>query len=339
VQAVAVANEFPLEGDMQTRTPYAEGQPESPGDEWLAGVHFVSHNYFEAMGVPLLKGRGFTLADTEGARPVIIINKTMARGLFANEDPLGKRLRFSTAPEEQWNEIVGVVGDVKHEGLGTTPFMESYRPYLQSPSSLMAVAVRTTTDPSGLMAAARKAILEVDPNQPIYDIKTMSQRLSASVAPRRLSMLLFASFAAIALVLAAVGVYGVVSYSVNRQTREIGIRMALGARGVDVLRLVIGQVLLLTVGGVMVGLAAAFALARLMTSMLYGISATDPTTFAGVSLILITVALLAAYIPARRATRVDPVIALRFVGARGRFRPDGSNLPPLRNSVSGRDAW
>jgi len=176
----------------------------------------------------------------------------------------------------------------------------------------MAVAVRTKSDPSSLAAAVRKAVLEVDPNQPIYDVKTMSQRLSASVAPRRLSMLLFTSFAVIALILAAIGIYGVMSYSVSRRTHEIGIRMALGARAVDMLKLVVGQVLLLTVAGVAVGLVAAFALTRLMAGMLYGVSATDPATFAGVSLVLVAVALLAGYIPARRATRVDPMVALRY---------------------------
>jgi putative ABC transport system permease protein len=312
VQAVAVANDFPLDGDMQTSTPHVDGRPALPGEDSLAGVHFVSHNYFEVMGTTLLKGRAFTPADAQGALPVIIINKTMAQRLFPNEDPLGKRIKFSGAPEVPWKEIVGVVGDVKHEGLDATPFMETYLPYLQTPSPIMAVAVRTKSDPSGLTAAVRKAVLEVDPDQPVYDIKTMSQRLSASVAPRRLSMLLFTSFAVIALVLAAVGVYGVMSYSVNRRTHEIGIRMALGAQAVDVLRLVVGQVLLLTVAGVTVGLAAAFVLTRLMASMLYGVGATDPVTFVGVSLVLVAVALLAGYIPARRATRVDPMIALRY---------------------------
>jgi putative ABC transport system permease protein len=312
VRGVAVSNDFPLDGDMQTSTPHIDGRAELPGEDSLAGVHFVSHGYFEVMGATLLKGRGFTAGDVQGTLPVIIVNKTLAQRLFPNEDPLGKRIKFSSAPEVPWKEIVGVVGDVKHEGLDATPFMEAYIPYLQTPSLAMAVAVRTESDPSALTAAVRKAVLEVDPDQPIYDIKTMSQRLSASVAPRRLSMLLFTCFAFLALVLAAVGVYGVMSYSVNRRTHEIGIRMALGARAVDVLKLVIGQVLLLTIAGVAVGLVAAFGLTRLMASMLYGVSATDPTTFLGVSVILIAVALLAGYIPARRATRVDPMIALRY---------------------------
>ena len=312
VQGVAVANDFPLDGDMQTSTPHIDGRPELTGEESLAGVHLVSHNYFEVMGTSLLKGRSFTPADAQGARPVMIINKTTAQRLFPNEDPLGKRIKFSNAPEVPWKEVVGVISDVKHEGLGATPFMETYMPYLQTPSPIMAVAVRTKSDPSSLAAAVRKAVLEVDPNQPIYDVKTMSQRLSASVAPRRLSMLLFTSFAVIALILAAIGIYGVMSYSVSRRTHEIGIRMALGARAVDMLKLVVGQVLLLTVAGVAVGLVAAFALTRLMAGMLYGVSATDPATFAGVSLVLVAVALLAGYIPARRATRVDPMVALRY---------------------------
>jgi putative ABC transport system permease protein len=311
VQSVAVANDFPLEGDMQTSTPNVEGRRAPPNEGLLSGLHSVSHDYFQAMGTTLLKGRAFTPADALGALRVAIINDTMAQRLFPNEDPLGKKIKFSDDPKVPWKEVVGVVADVKHEGLDAAPFMETYLPFPQTPWPIMAVSIRSKSDPLTLAAAARKAVSEVDPDQPVYDVKTMVQRMSELVAPRRLSMVLFTCFAAVALVLASVGVYGVMSYSVSRRTHELGIRLALGATAADVLRLIVGQGLLLTGAGVAVGLAAAFALSRLMSGLLYGVSATDPFTFVCVSLALIFVALLASYIPGRRATAVDPMVALR----------------------------
>lgn len=310
-QGVAVSNDFPLEGDAQTSTPNIEGHVIPPGDTPLAGVHTVSHNYFRVMGIPLLKGRAFAPSDTEGSQQVIIINSTMMQRLFPGEDPIGKRIRFSTDPGVAWKEVVGVVGDVKHDELSAPPSMETYIPYVQSPQSKLAVALRTTSEPTGLTATVRNAVLGIDPDQPIYDIKAMEQRLSESVAPRRLSMTLFACSACIALVLAAVGVYGVMSYSVSRRTHEMGIRMALGAQSTNVVWLILRQGMVLAVTGIAIGALAAFAATRFMSSLLYDVRPNDPVTFIGVSLILISVSLLSIYIPARRATKVDPMIALR----------------------------
>jgi putative ABC transport system permease protein len=312
VKAVALANDIPLVGDMQTSAPRIEGRANSTVEGSLAGVHAVSQNYFQVIGTPVLKGRAFTSADTLNSPPVIIINNTMAQRLFPNEEPIGKRIRFSDDAKVPWEEIVGVVGDIKHEGLDAKPFMETYLPFTQSPRSLMAVMIRTTNDPTNLVSAARNSVLEVDRDQPVYDIKTMEQRLSESIAPRRLSMVLFVSFAGLALLLAAVGVYSVISYSVNRRTHEMGIRMALGARALDVLKLVVWQGMTLALVGIVIGVLAAFALTRLMSGLLYGVSATDPFIFAGVALMLVIIALLACLIPARRATKVDPMIALRY---------------------------
>ncbi|HEY9404091.1 MAG TPA: ABC transporter permease [Pyrinomonadaceae bacterium] len=311
-QSVAVANDLPLDGSMQTSTPYIEGRTVVPGQESVAGVHTVSHNYFQAMGIPLLAGRAFTSADAQGAQPVIIINHAMARRLFADEEPLGKRIKFSDDPKVPWKQIVGVVGNMKHNGIDVEDQMETYMPFLQSPRTIMAVAIRSASDPTSLTSAVRSAILEIDKDQPIYDVKTMSQRVSEAIAPRRLSMTLFSFFAGIAVVLAAVGIYGVMSYSVNQRTHEFGIRMALGARAADVLKLVIMQGIILILAGVAIGVLAALAATRLMSSLLYGVSATDPYIFVVISLVLTVVALLACYIPARRATKVDPMIALRY---------------------------
>lgn len=311
-QSAAVANDLPLDGSMQTSTPYIEGRTVVPGQEFIAGVHTISHNYFQAMGVPLLAGRSFTSADAWGGQPVIIINQAMTRRLFANEEPLGKRIKFSDDPKVPWKQIVGVVGNMKHNGIDVEEQMEVYIPFLQSPSTVMAVAIRSASDPTPLTSAVRNAILEIDKDQPIYDVKTMSQRVSEAIAPRRLSMILFSFFAGIAVVLAAVGIYGVMSYSVNQRMHEFGIRIALGAQAADVVKLVVMQGIILTLAGVGIGVLTALAATRFMSSLLYGVSATDPYIFVVVSLVLAIVALLACYIPTRRATKVDPMIALRY---------------------------
>ncbi|HYP25454.1 MAG TPA: FtsX-like permease family protein [Blastocatellia bacterium] len=311
VESVALANDLPITGTDTTSNPRLEGrEPFPPDQELLVGQHAVSHDYFEAMGIPLVSGRTFTERDVEGATRVIIVNETTARTLWPGEDPLGKRMRFSSSGP--WDEVVGVVADVKHNGLDAKPSMESYSPYAQNPWGYSAIAVRARGEPGALTSAVRREIQAVDKDQPIHNVRVMDKVLSESVAPRRLSMVLFGLFAGVALVLSMVGIYGVMSYAVTQRTHEIGIRMALGAQTGDVLRLVVRQGMWLALIGIAAGLIAALALARVMDSLLYEVSATDPATFVAISLLLLGVALLANFVPARRASKVDPMIALRY---------------------------
>jgi putative ABC transport system permease protein len=248
---------------------------------------------------------------------VFIVNETFAQRYFPNEDALGKRIRLSIRasadkPDAE-GEIVGIVGDVKHQTLDKESGPETYLPYLNMGESYMTLVARTSAgDPSALTSALRGAVQQVDKDQPVFDILTMNQILARSVATRRFNMLLLGIFAGVALILAGVGIFGVMNYSVTQRTHEIGIRMALGAQASDVLKMIVGQGMLLTLIGVVAGLTISFALTRVMAGLLYGVSATDPLTFAGVSVLLSIVALLASYIPARRATKVDPMVALRY---------------------------
>jgi predicted permease len=266
------------------------------------------------LGVPLLRGRLFTELDTKGALRVAIINSTVAKRYFPNEDPIGKRIQltslFSNDPEV-YREIIGIVGDVKSNGLGQETLPQTYEPYTQEPLPFMTLVARTAGDPSGFNEAIRKEVLQLDKEQPIFRSETLDSLIATSTGHQRFSMMLFGIFAAAAIALASVGLYGVMSYAVTHRTREVGIRMALGAQRCDVLRLILRQGLHLTLNGIVIGLIAAWAATRLLINLLYGVSATDLPTFAGVSLLLIGVALLACYIPARRATKVDPMIAVR----------------------------
>ena len=263
------------------------------------------------MGIPLLRGRLFTEHDSKGAPRVVIINETMAKQFFPDEDPIGKRIHVTNGPVI-YREIVGIVGDVKQYGLDQKTPPQTYEPYLQEPFSFMSLVVRTAGDPTSLSAAIRSEVLSIDSEQPVSSIKTLDQILSTSIAQQRFAMLLFGVFGAVAMILAAVGIYGVMSYAVTQRTHEIGIRMALGAGQRDVLRLIIGHGMILTLIGIAVGLGAAFALTRLMSSLLFGVSVTDLTTFAIFSASLAAVALLACAVPARRALKVDPMVALRY---------------------------
>jgi predicted permease len=298
-----------------------EGRVALPGDPGPHGdIRGVSPRYFETMGIRLIRGRVFTDQDRRGGQPVAIIDENLAREYWPNQDALGQRIRNGTnAP---WKTIVGIVAPVRHsqvvgeeasatgtEGSGKGVY---YFPLYQENSPAVFLIARTNGDPTALSGAIRVAVHEVDPGQPVSDLRTMDQRIALSMGPRRSAVTLLSVFAAMALTLAAVGLFGLIRFNVAQRTQEIGVRMALGASRSDVLRMVLGESLRLALWGVAGGLIAAFALTRVLASLLYGVSATDPLTFVAMALLLTFVALLASWVPARRATRVDPLVALRY---------------------------
>jgi putative ABC transport system permease protein len=274
----------------------------------------VGPGYFGTMGIPLVRGRDFNEQDTVEANPTVVVSEKTARFYWPNSDPIGKRIKNgSTTSDAPWRTVIGVVKDVRQNDFIAEPKMQMYFTYRQLRSLMPnALIVRTAVDPLSLATSVRNAIWAVDKDQTVANIDSMENIVAGAVARQRFSMLLLAIFAGIALVLAAVGIYGVMSYSVAQQTREIGIRMALGAQRSDVLKMTVGQGLKLVGLGLVIGLAAAFVLTRVMASLLFGVSATDPMTFIVISLILMLVALVASYIPALRATKVDPMVALHY---------------------------
>ncbi|HKQ77149.1 MAG TPA: ABC transporter permease [Blastocatellia bacterium] len=290
-----------------------EGQgPYEPGRQPLAEFRAISPDYFRTLSIPLISGRFFTAQDQGNSAPVVIVNQALAQRYLTGQDPIGKRIRVIG---NDWRTIVGVVGDVRESGVTRAAMAGVFVPFTQAVyaplTQTMSLAVRADAEPSALISAVRNAVREIDPAQPVFNVKTMETVVSDSVSDRRLNMLLLGIFASVALTLAVIGIYSVMSYAVSQHTREIGIRMALGARPIDVLNLVLGQGMGLTLVGVGVGVAGAFGLTRLMATLLYGVRPTDPLTFTVVSALLVIVALLACYVPARRATKVDPLVALR----------------------------
>ncbi len=283
-------------------------------DEPVSGFAMTDPGYFHTMGIPILRGREFGETDNAKSLPVVIVNQAFAKQYFPNQDPVGKRIQpaASMSGKPPWREIVGVAGNVKTEGLaGKTPSIY-YVPYQQLPFSSLTFVVRTAGNPRAMAGMVRSLIASMDPNVPVYSVETMNEYLAASVAQPRFNTLMLGIFAALALVLAAVGLYGVISYSVAQRTHEFGIRMALGARQEAILRLVLKEGLVLALAGVGIGMAGAFGLSRLISSLLYGVKSSNPLVFTGVAVVLVGVALLASYIPARRATKVDPIEALRY---------------------------
>ncbi|HEX8180907.1 MAG TPA: ABC transporter permease [Pyrinomonadaceae bacterium] len=320
VEAGAVANGAPFLDEYDTSFEIEGRPPASPDQRTYAVSYSTSPDYLRALGLRLVRGRFFDARDTQQTPPVAVIDEEFARLYFPGADPIGQYLAANPAEGTSHVEIVGVVTHVKQFGLDVKEPIPAqlYRPRTQIPAQFRArtnasasLLVRTTSDPAALAPIVRRAVHEIDNTQPVYAVNTMAQILSDSLAAQRLSMLLLSLFAAGALIIAAVGIYGVMSYSVVQRTHELGIRLALGAQPRDVLRLVIRQGMLLALAGVAVGLIGALLLTRVMTTLLYGVHPTDPVTFTAVSLILLTVALTACFIPARRATRVDPLIALR----------------------------
>jgi putative ABC transport system permease protein len=315
VQSAAVASNLPLTYDGDSILISIQGRADPPLDERRDVItRVVGPRYFATMGIPLVQGREFTEKDKENSVWGVVISEKTARYFWPGENPIGKRLKPGTsASTSRWREVIGVVKDVRQNDLIADPKLQMYLTYEQAdwfaPNALV---VRTNVDPLSLGPAVRRTVWEIDKDQPVSDIRSMEGIVSEALARQRFSMLLLGIFAGLALVLAAVGIYGVMSYSVAQRTREIGIRMALGAQRSDVLKMTIRQGLQLVVVGVVIGLAAAFILTRAMSSLLFGISATDPTTFVAIPLILMSVALLASYIPAVRSMKINPVVALRY---------------------------
>jgi putative ABC transport system permease protein len=313
VRAAALSNSLPPDGAAFSDGFGIEGRPALPGQPpQIAYVIRVSPDYFRALGVALRSGRLFNAADTAESPRVALVNETLRRRFFPNEDPIGKRLNTGNDQRPIWNEIVGVIGDVKYNGLAVDVQPAYYQPLAQAQSSSVALILKTeAADPMSLTAATRDALNSVDSELPFAYVGTMEQLLASATAQTRFRATLFALFAALAVVLACVGVYGVISYAVANRTHEIGVRVALGAQSRDVLRMVLRQGLTLTLAGVGCGLLVSLALPRLMRGLLFNVSPTDPLTFVAISLLLIAVALVACWIPARRATKVDPMVALR----------------------------
>ncbi len=313
VESASAINHLPLAGDIWGRGFRIEGRPAPLPGEGLGAVYrIVRPNYFQTMGATLVAGRDFTERDNETAPGAVIINEAMARRYWPGEDPIGKRIEVS-GEDSRPREIVAIVKDVKQDEWTAKPRSEMYLPYLQATDPrYLTLVVRTSSEPLQLATAVQSEVWAIDKSLPVSEIMSFEQAISASIAGQRFNMLLLGIFAAVALMLAVVGIYGVMSYSVTQRTHEIGIRMALGARASDVLRMIAGQGMALVAIGIGVGLAGAFLLTRLMESLLFGVSVTDTATFIAIPLILAGVALAACAVPARRATKVDPMIALRY---------------------------
>ena len=309
VQSVGLITELPLSGQPNDVPFTVEGRPPvSPDQAFDADFRRVNQNYFAALHIPLLRGRNFTEQEVRQSDKVTIVSRQLVDTVFPNEDPLGKRLTTEIGNESY--EIIGIVGDIRHRSLENQPFPAMYFP--SRGTGWMNLVIRTQGDPLSIVGAVRNEVRALDPDQPIAAVKRMSDWVDSSVAEPRYRTTLLGMFAALAMILAATGIYGVMSYSVAQRTHEIGVRMALGARQLDVLKLVVRQGMAVTLVGVILGLIGALALTRVMQSLLFGVTAKDPFTFAVVAILLIAVAFIACFIPARRATKVDPLVALRY---------------------------
>jgi len=316
VKAAGVTSVIPFGGGWSTASFTIEGLIVPPGQNGPWGdIRIVSPRFFETMRIPLKKGRFFDDNDRQGAPQVAIIDEQFVKKYFPHVDPIGKRITFGPSrrgsSDSTWITIVGVVGHAAHEGLDAEPRIQYYFPATQSAIANMAVVIRTTGNPTALLSVAREVVHSIDRNLPLANVNTMDKLVESSVGQRKLSMMLLGLFSLIAVVLASIGIYGVMSYSVTQRSRELGIRMALGAARSRVLGLVVGQGMALASIGVAIGLVAAFALTRFLSNQLFAVGATDPLIFTLVSVLLVGVAFLATLLPAMRATRVDPVVALR----------------------------
>lgn len=310
VQGVGICDDLPIGNtNSTTRITIAGREAEAANAQSPVGLHVINARYFDAMGIRLLKGRSFTERDDSNAPSVFVVNETMARRLWPNEDPLGKQIRYNS--KDPFGEVVGVVADVKYDGVHSPDSPHLYEPYLQNPWGSLTITLRSQLDQSALVTAVQRALASLDPNLPVSHVRTMDEVMAESLATRRLALSLFALFGVLALVLTAIGIYGLLASSVAQRTREFGIRLALGATTRGVVQLIVGHGLKLVGLGIAIGMAGAFTLNRLLSGLLFGVSATDPVTFVAVAALLTLVAFVACYIPARRATRVDPLVALR----------------------------
>ena len=313
VESAAVVNYIPLGGSNSSDAYLVEGEPEpQPGQEHDGRYRVASPDYFRTMGITVIQGRGFTDQDKAGATPVVMVNETLARQHWPGQSPIGKRIRFYGPLERApWMEVVGVIADVKHD-LTIPVEPEYYLPHAQDPWNGMVLIAKTSVEPSSLAGALRQQVWAIDKDQPVFDVRTMQEVKSGSVALYSFSSVMLGIFAGVAMVLAAIGIYGVMAFAVTQRTQEIGIRMALGARTVDVLKLVVKHGMKLALLGIAIGLAGSWALTRFIEKLLVGVQPTDLLTFSLVSLCLLVAAFIACYLPARRATKVDPLVALRY---------------------------
>ena len=312
VVVASAVSRLPLNPGNSNRSVEIEGRTAPPSGDISPDYQVVTPNYFQTMNIPLLSGRIFTDRDTVDVAPVAIVSAATARYFWPGQDVVGKHLRGACGDEKTWCQVVGVVGDIRQHHLEEASRLAVYVPYSQDPWSFFALVVRTKLDPASAASAVESAIHSLDPEQPVYNVRTMRDVEAASLSPQRLQIALIGLFAALALVLACMGIYGVMSYSVAQRTNEIGVRMALGAQTGNVLGLVLGEGMRLALLGAGIGLIGSFFAARLLSGMLFGVTPGDPATFGLVAVVLVAVAMVACYIPARRATRVDPLVALRY---------------------------
>ena len=314
VEAAGFTSVLPFGDNFDGRALAVEDQPRPRGQEISVDLYIETPDYLRAMQIPLVEGRAIDEHDTADTTPVALVNETMARGLWPGESAIGRRVKFpgSEKHPQPWRTVVGVVRDVKQYGLDRDDKMQLYLPEQQYPTSGMTVVMRTSSDPAGMTNALRGAVREADKDLAVFDVATMDELLASSMALRRFSMMLLGVFACVAVLLAGVGIYGVISYSVTQRTREIGIRIALGAQRTDVLLLVVRRGLLLACAGIALGTGGGLVVTRVMSGLLFGVGAKDPFTFAAVAALLACVALVACLVPARRATKVDPMVALRY---------------------------
>ena len=314
VRAAALGNAVPLDGTSFWLTFVVRGSaPVRPSDQPSASIRIVTPNYFSVLGTPLVRGRAFAADDRVNAPRVAIVNQTFVKRFMANEDPIGKYVEIGWTIDgvRQGGQIVGVVGDVRDDALNADVDPTFYLPFDQTPVEGIVITARTAAPPASITSALRGVVRDLDPTLPVYDVQTMEQHVAASVSRQRFYATLLGVFATVALVLAAVGLYGVIAYAVSQRTHELGVRVALGATGTRISRMVIGEGVILTAAGVIVGLVASLGGARIIAKLLYNVKSSDPVTFVGVALLLGVVAACASYIPARRAARVDPLVAMR----------------------------